>query len=122
VALTWRAGSELAGLRDQRDPTLVRHIYDLHMIREHYDAEAVAALAHEVMRADAKTRGGNFPAWQQDPLGETLRAIEGIAKDDVFEVGYANFTRDMVYGEKPDFSAATGTLNMLADHLRKPRL
>jgi hypothetical protein len=91
------------------------------MIREHYDAEAVAALAHEVMLADAKTRGDNFPAWQQDPLGETLRAIEAIAKDDVFEVGYANFTRDMVYGEKPDLSAATGTLNMLADHLRKPQ-
>jgi predicted nucleotidyltransferase component of viral defense system len=32
VALTWRAGSELAGLREERDPTLVRHVYDLHMI------------------------------------------------------------------------------------------
>src|SRR5258708_16450780 len=57
VALTWRAGSELAGLREKRDPTLVRHIYDLHMIREHVDAAAVAALSHEVMLADAKTRG-----------------------------------------------------------------
>ncbi len=35
VALTWRAGSELAGLRKERDPTLVRHIYDLHMTRDH---------------------------------------------------------------------------------------
>ena len=121
VALTWRAGSELAGLRDKRDPTLVRHIYDLHMIREHYDAEAVAALAHEVMLADAKTRGDNFPAWQKDPLGETLRAIEGIPKDKVFTDGYANFQRDMVYGDKPDFNSAIGTLNMLAGHLEKTK-
>jgi hypothetical protein len=34
VALTRRAGAELAGVRDKRDPTLVRHIYDLHVIRD----------------------------------------------------------------------------------------
>jgi predicted nucleotidyltransferase component of viral defense system len=119
VALTWRAGSELAGLREERDPTLVRHIYDLHMIREHVDAAAVAMLAYEAMLADAKTRGDKFPAWQKDPLGETLRAIEGIPKDEVFVDGYANFQRDMVYGDKPEFSAAMGTLNTLASHLKK---
>ena len=62
VGLTWRAGSELAGLRDVRDPTLVRHIYDLHAIRDHYDAAEVAALALDVMKADAATRGDKFPA------------------------------------------------------------
>lgn len=119
VALTWRAGSELAGLRKERDPTLVRHIYDLHMIRDAYDVREAATLAHEVMLADAATRGDSFPAWKEDPLGETLRAVEGIPKDKVFQDGYANFQRDMVYGEKPDFSTAMGTLRTLADHLKK---
>jgi predicted nucleotidyltransferase component of viral defense system len=119
VALTWRAGSELAGLRDERDPTLVRHIYDLHMIRGEYDVKAAAALAHEVMLADAATRGDAFPAWKKDPLGETLRAVEGIPKDKVFVEGYANFQRDMVYGEQPDFATAMGTIATMADHLKK---
>ncbi|WP_342740063.1 nucleotidyl transferase AbiEii/AbiGii toxin family protein [Bradyrhizobium sp. B117] len=119
VALAWRAGSELAGLREERDPTLVRHIYDLHMIRGEYDVKAAATLAHEVMLADAATRGDSFPAWKKDPLGETLRAIGGIPKDKVFMDGYANFQRDMVYGDKPDFATAMGTLSMLADYLRK---
>ncbi|MBB5048543.1 putative nucleotidyltransferase component of viral defense system [Rhodopseudomonas rhenobacensis] len=119
VALTWRAGSELAGLRKDRDPTLVRHIYDLHAIREHYDPAEVATLAHEVMLADAATRGDKFPAWQKDPLGETLRAIAGIPKDKVFADGYANFQRDMVYGGGPDFNTAIGALQALADQLKK---
>lgn len=119
VALTWRAGSELAGLRKDRDPTLVRHIYDLHTIREHYDPAEVATLAHEVMLADAATRGDKFPAWQKDPLGETLRAIAGIPKDKVFADGYANFQRDMVYGGGPDFNTAIGALQALADQLKK---
>jgi predicted nucleotidyltransferase component of viral defense system len=121
VGLTWRAGSELAGLRETRDPTLVRHIYDLHMIRESIDAAEVAALAHEVMKADAETRGDKFPAWQKDPLGETLRAIEDIPKDRIFAVGYAGFCRDMVYGDRPDFASAMQTLNALRDQLARLR-
>jgi hypothetical protein len=119
VALTWRAGSELAGLRAERDPTLVRHIYDLHMIRDAYDAKEAATLAHEVMLADAATRGDSFPAWKKDPLGETLRAVERLPRDKVFVDGYATFQRDMVYGEKPNFATAMATLNTLADHLKK---
>jgi len=88
------------------------------MIRDGYDAASVAALAHEVMKADAATRGDKFPAWQKDPLGETLRAIEGIPKDKVFADDYANFQRDIVYGDKPDFTTAVGTLNILAGHLK----
>jgi hypothetical protein len=121
VGLTWRAGSELAGLREARDPTLVRHIYDLHVIRESFDTAEAAALAHEVMKVDAETRGDKFPAWQKDPLGETLRAIEGIPKDQVFVDGYASFCRDMVYGDRPDFASAMQTLNALRDRLAKLR-
>jgi len=72
------------------------------------------------MAADAATRGSKFPAWEKDPLGETLRAIEGIPKDKVFSDGYATFVRGMVYGDKPDFATAMGSLNRLADQLRNP--
>jgi len=52
-------------------------------------------------------------------LGETLRAIEGIPKDKVFVDGYANFLRDMVYGDEPDFTTAMQSLKTLGDHLKK---
>ncbi|WP_342709919.1 nucleotidyl transferase AbiEii/AbiGii toxin family protein [Bradyrhizobium sp. B124] len=119
VALTWRAGSELAGLRTARDPTLVRHIDDIHQIRGEYDAAEVAGLPLEVMKADAAERGNRFPAWAKDRLGETLRAIDGIPKDEVFVDGFAQFQRDMVYGDKPDFNTAMGSLNVLRDELKK---
>jgi predicted nucleotidyltransferase component of viral defense system len=119
VALTRRAGAELAGVRDKRDPTLVRHIYDLHVIRDQYDAVDVAALACEIMVADAALRGKDFPAYQADPLAETLKAIKGIAADAEFRTAYANFCRDMVYGDDvPDFDTAVGTLKTLAQHLK----
>lgn len=59
VAVTRRAGAEPAGLRDKRDPTLVRHLYDLHVIREHYDEAAVATLAKEIMPDEVQRSKGS---------------------------------------------------------------
>lgn len=56
MALSWRGGSEPAGLWQERERTLVRHIYDLHMTRDQYNAADTALLAHEVMKVDAETR------------------------------------------------------------------
>lgn len=120
VALTRRAGAELVGLRDKRDPTLVRHIYDLHVIRDLYDAADVATLAREVMAADADLRRKDFPAYQADPIAETLKAVEGIVADEEYRAAYAGFCRDMVYGDDvPDFDTAIATLKELAQRLNK---
>jgi hypothetical protein len=113
VALTRPAGAELTGLRDK----LVRHVYDLHVIREHYDAADVAGLAAEIMVA--ALRGEKVPAYQKDPVGETVKAIEGIAADAGYAAGYATFHRDMVYGDVPEFEAAVRTLTTLARHLQR---
>lgn len=118
VALTRRAGAELAGLRKSRDPTLMRHVYDLHIIQQHYDATNAAALAREIMVADAALRGGKFPAYQKDPVAETLKAVDRIVRDDAYAAAYAEFRRDMVYGDAPEFAVAVGALRTLAGRLK----
>jgi hypothetical protein len=117
VALTRRAGAELAagGLRDK---TLVRHVYDLHVIRSHYDPIEVIALAREIMRADIEACGHQFPAYRENPVAETLRAVDRLATDDRAASHYTDFLRDMVYGETPDFRTAVATVSALADHLK----
>jgi len=90
VALTRRAGAELAGL-DEPDPTLVRHLHDLHALREHYDPVEVAALAREVMIADAEAYGNQFPAYRENAMRETLRAVEGLAADPDYARRYGEF-------------------------------
>lgn len=97
MALTRRAGAQLAGLRQKRDPTLVRHIYDLHMLGTHVDQADVASLSREVMVGDAETRGDKFLAYRDDPLGETLKAVKGIAADPEFATEYETFVRRTVY-------------------------
>jgi len=114
VALTRRAGAELAAAGGPRDPALVRHVYDLHMIRAHYDVAEVALLAREIMEADAATYGHQFPAYRTNPVAETLRAVAGLVADSAFAVRYAAFQRDMVYGESVAFETAIGVVTALA--------
>ena len=118
VALTRRAGAELAYAGGPRDKTLVRHVYDLHTVRSDYDPEAVIALAREIMLADVEAYGHQFPAYGEDPVRETLRAVAGLADDDRFANAYSVFLRDMVYGETPDFKTALATVSGLAVRLR----
>jgi predicted nucleotidyltransferase component of viral defense system len=119
VALTRRTAAELAEAGGPSDPTLARHIYDLHVIRAHYDAAEVAALAYEIMPHDADIFGNQFPAYRADPMAETLRAVQALASDPRYAQRYADFNRDMVYGDQPDYTDAVATISALAEMIRE---
>jgi hypothetical protein len=65
---------ELAGLSRDPDPTLVRHIYDLHMMRAHLDMASVAVLVRDIATADAAGFRNQYPAYADDISGETFKA------------------------------------------------
>ncbi len=117
VALTRRAGAELADPDLERDDTLVRHIYDLHVARDRYDRVEFASLLNPIMLADAEAYGNQFPAYRANPMAETLRAVDGLASDPTYSQRYEKFQRDMVYGDRVDFAACLGTLKELAEQM-----
>jgi hypothetical protein len=116
VGFTRRAGAELAGL-NVPDSTLVRHLHDLHTPREHCDPAEVVALAREIMIADAEAYGNQFPAYRENPLAETLRAVEGLAAAPGYARQYEEFQRLMVYGSKADYAACVKVIRDLAERL-----
>ena len=102
-----------------RRSTLLTRLYDLHVARSHYDPAGVIALARDIMRTDVEAYGHQFPAYRENPVAETLRAVGGLSTDGRFASDYAAFLRDMVYGETPDFKTALATVSALADGLRR---
>jgi hypothetical protein len=114
VSLTRRTGMELAGASRDPDPMLVRHIYDLHILRPLVNPAEVAGLARLIAATDAQDRKFQYPAYRDDIYGETRKALAAIASDPVYRQRYANFVRDMVYGDKPSFDLAFGTVRELA--------
>ncbi|TWB21127.1 nucleotidyl transferase AbiEii/AbiGii toxin family protein [Nitrospirillum bahiense] len=113
VSLTRRTAMELAGHSRDADPALVRHIYDLHMIRAQIDAEAAGRLAAEIARADAEAFANQYPAYRDDIAGETRKALDAIRTAPLFRERYERFLAAMVYGERPGFEEAVGTVGEL---------
>lgn len=117
VALTRRASAEIANAAEQRDPTLVRHIYDLHAIRSHYNPIEVASLIGKIMHDDAREFGNQRPEYRDDPLAETCAAISAFTSDTSYAQNYERFQSYMVYGERIDFATCLPTLDELVRHL-----
>lgn len=112
VALTRRSGAAFTGLVEL-DPTLPRHVYDLARLDGHFAIEDAAALALETMKADAATRGDEFPAYQADPLAETVRAVAAMSSHEEFAERYARLLDEMVYGDRPAFDKAMAVVQAL---------
>jgi predicted nucleotidyltransferase component of viral defense system len=115
VALTRRTAMELAGLSRDPDPTLVRHIYDLHMMRDLIDQQQVADLARAIAAADAEEFRNQYPAYAADIAGETRKALHALQTDPAIRERYGRFVAAMVYGEAAAFDAAMTTLHSFID-------
>ncbi len=114
VSLTRRIAMERAGISRAPDPTLVRHIYDLHALREHIDPAAVAALARDAAEADAVQFRRQDPAYAADIAGVTRDVLAAIQTDPVYRSQYHAFMAAMVYGKRPEFDEAMATVVSLA--------
>jgi hypothetical protein len=110
VSLTRRTAMELAGVSRDPDPALVRHIYDLHMMREHLDPAVVATLTRDIAAADAKEFRNQYPAYAADIARETRKALDALRTDPLHRRRYDDFVSAMVYGERPEFEDAMATV------------
>jgi predicted nucleotidyltransferase component of viral defense system len=110
VSLTRRTAMDLAGLARDADPALMRHIYDLHMMRGLFDPAEVAALARDIAAADAEEFRNQYPAYAADITGETHKALAALCTNPRYRARYEQFMADMVYGERPEFDEALKTV------------
>ncbi len=115
VSLTRRTAMELAGVGRDPDPTLVRHIYDFHMLRDLVDPADIANLARSIAETDAAEFGNQFPAYAADIPGETRKALDALRTDPLHGERYAQFLADMVYGERAEFTTALTTITTVVE-------
>ena len=108
VALTRRTAMELAGLSRDPDPTLVRHIYDLHMMRGHLTRPRLPRGPRH-RRDRCQEFRNQYPAYAADIAGETGKALEPCELI-LAPPRYDDFVFAMVYGERAEFAAAFTTV------------
>ena len=117
VALTRRVAMELAGLSRNPDPTLVRHIYDLHQMTGFIDQKQVTDLARLIAEADGEEFRNQYPAYASDIAGETQKAMAALQDDPAYRKRYDDFVQAMAYGDRPDFDTALSKVVDLAKQI-----
>lgn len=113
VSLTRRTAMEIAGLSRAPDSTLVRHIYDLHMVRGQVDRARVAALMRDIAVMDAAQFGHQHPAYRDDIAGETRKALKHLTTAPSVRARYEGFVAAMVYGQAAPFDEAIATVDAM---------
>lgn len=83
--------------------------------RFEFDVGVVAALARDIARADAREFRNQYPAYEANIPGETLKALRALRADPLHRRRYEDFIGDMVYGERPEFDDALATVAELAE-------
>ncbi len=69
------------------------------------------------MPRDAEEFANQFPAYRENPVEETRRALAALETEQHFAQRYTEFLQLMVYGVKPDFAEAMATIASLVRRL-----
>lgn len=115
VSLTRRTAMEIAGAGQAPDPTLVRHIYDLHLVRTQIETTQVAALMRSIAVMDAEQFGHQHPAYRDDIRAETRKALAHLATNNEVRARYREFVAAMAYGKAVPFEDAIKTVQDLVE-------
>ncbi|STY28807.1 Nucleotidyl transferase of uncharacterised function (DUF1814) [Legionella wadsworthii] len=102
IALLRRTAAYERNLSGTDDETLVRHIYDLHLIHQsNADKDKISKLVKEVIEVDIKDYGNKHPQFRDDPYKELLYGYERIQEQEKYKVRYQNFIGPLVYNKNP---------------------
>lgn len=102
IALLRRTAANERNPSGKDDETLVRHIYDLHLINQsNADKDKIRKLVKEVIEIDIKDFGNQHPQFRDDPYKELLYGFERIQEQEKFKVRYQNFIGPLVYNKNP---------------------
>lgn len=112
----------VAHLRDAKkkdDPTLIRHIYDLHLILVgKTNLDDIVALVQQVIAIDVEQFGNQHPEFREDPIAELRFGFEQLKQEPVHQQRYKDFIGPLVYHPDPvDWNTAFATLEKLVNRI-----
>lgn len=119
VSLLRRTAAFARDSEKKDDPTLIRHVYDLHLILESgTDTDQIADLIETVIEQDAKQFGNQHPEFQSAPQDELKFGLKLMSAGGVFKDRYDNFIGPLVYhSSPPTWEEAIASLNKLASKM-----
>lgn len=98
------------------DKTLIRHVYDLHLINKTLeDITPLKALVKRVIKLDVDQFGGNHEAFKKNPQEELKHGLRLLSQDKIHKERYNQFINPLVYHPSPaNWDEAIATVEKMA--------
>lgn len=122
VSLLRRTAAFKRDHEKEDDPTLVRHIYDIHIILHegNLDLDETKSLVQQVITIDVDQFGNQHPEFRANPVDELLFGFESIMQNENSSDRYANFIGPLVYHPNPPtWDTALNSIETLVERLLK---
>ena len=102
--------------KKEDDETIVRHIYDLHLIKDTlFINPSIKNLIYKVIKSDVEQFGNQSHEFRDNPIGELKYALRILSEDPVYEDRYNKFIGPLVYHPMPaGWNEAIATILRLA--------
>jgi len=100
--LTRRTGALSRGINLWDDETLIRHVYDLHTIKNHLTInKSFVDLIGTVIDADREQFKNQDPEFNDRPLEQINLALKELRSNSMYEDRYNQFLGPLVYSPQP---------------------
>ena len=83
------------------DETLIRHVYDLHLIGESLNLDLIKPLVEQVIQTDVKQFGSQHEAFQKNPHQELQYGLRLLMENPIYSERYKKFIGPLVYHQTP---------------------
>jgi len=119
VSLLRHTAAHVRDAEKKDDPTLIRHIYDLHLIltgKTNFDD--IGALVQQVIAIDVEQFGNQHPEFSEDSIAELRFGFEQLKQNPVYQQRYKDFIGPLVYHPEPaDWETAFAALEKLVNRV-----
>ncbi|CEG59367.1 protein of unknown function (plasmid) [Legionella fallonii LLAP-10] len=75
----------------------MRHVYDLHLIRDLIDDAGLKKLVSQVIQIDLEQFGNQSPQFKSNPMAELQHGLRLLVNDPIHQERYKRFIGPLVY-------------------------
>lgn len=102
IALLRRTAAFTRDHEKKDDPTLIRHVYDLHIIHQgNINLKKTKLLVQQVIKIDADQFGNQHPEFRDNPIEELQLGFKMLKQNENSSQRYTDFIGPLVYHSKP---------------------
>lgn len=101
VSLLRRTAAFIRDNTQADDETLIRHVYDLHLIHSSLNYHLLKPLIEQVIQIDVKQFGNQHEAFRDNPNKELMYGLKLLTENPIYKDRYQRFIGPLVYHRSP---------------------